>query len=221
MERLLLFAGLLGVSIQRILEPLAELGRWLIGYGPYGLFAIAFLDSAMLPLPSGPDLVMMTLSAIDPSRVWLFAFMAAGGSMLGCTLMYLLASWAGTGALSRVGSKRRQQIERLLARYGALVIVGVCILPPPFPFKPFVLTAGILKIHLPRFIGAIFVGRSIRFLIEGWLAIEFGDSAPEIFAEYGIHILVAIVLLVIALVLWRWFGPRARPTAAFFRGRDK
>ncbi len=216
-----MFSGLLGVSIQKILESLAALGHWLIGYGPYGLFAIAFLDSAMLPLPSGPDLVMMTLSAIDPSGVWLFAFMAAAGSMLGCTLMYLLASRAGTGALNRVSSRRRQQIERLLARYGALVIVGVCILPPPFPFKPFVLTAGILRIHLPLFMGAILVGRSIRFLIEGWLAIEFGDRAAEIFAEYGIQILVAILLLVIALVLWRRFGPRARPAAAFYRGRGK
>src|SRR5262245_20900294 len=70
---------------------LSELGAWLLAYGGWGLFAISLLDSAFVPLPSGPDLVMITLSAKNAAAMPLYALAATLGSTLGCTILYLLA----------------------------------------------------------------------------------------------------------------------------------
>ena len=80
------------------------------------------------------------------------------------------------------------------------------ILPPPFPFKPFVLSAGVFKLKLPRFVTAIFVGRATRFLIEGWLAIQLGESAGDTIKQHGLKVLIvvgAILLLAVALKVYR------------------
>jgi uncharacterized membrane protein YdjX (TVP38/TMEM64 family) len=75
------------------------------------------------------------------------------------------------------------------------------VLPPPFPFKPFVLCAGVFKLKTWRFVTAIFVGRAIRFLVEGWLAIRFGEDAGRIIKQHGWKLLVAIAVIVVIAVL--------------------
>src|SRR5262249_51171396 len=99
---------------------LADLGNSLIEYGAIGLFAISFLDSAFVPLPSGPDLVMIVLSATTHAMMPLYALAATLGSTIGCTILYLLARRAGMAALSRIRPERRDKIENLLGRYDML-----------------------------------------------------------------------------------------------------
>ena len=193
----LLAPAFLGIGKQ-----LAELGAWLLAYGGWGLFAISLLDSAFVPLPSGPDLVMITLSAKNPAAMPLYALAATAGSTLGCTILYLLARRAGVAALNRVKVEKRSRIENLLGRYDMLAVMIPAILPPPFPFKPFVLCAGVFKFKLPRFVTAIFIGRAARFLLEGWLAIRFGGEAEPLIKRHGwkVLVVVAVVLLTIVIV---------------------
>ncbi|HXG65680.1 MAG TPA: VTT domain-containing protein, partial [Blastocatellia bacterium] len=145
-----------------IKSKLAALGAWLATFGAFGLFTIALLDSALLPLPSGPDLIMITLSAAYPAWMPVYALAATAGSTIGCTLLYLVARRAGVAALRRIKLERRERIENLLGRYDMLAIMVPAILPPPFPFKPFILSAGAFKLRIERFVAAIFVGRAIR-----------------------------------------------------------
>src|SRR5689334_18076182 len=161
-----------------------------MAYGAIGLFGISFLDSAFVPLPSGPDLVMIALSAANHGMMPVYALAATFGSTIGCTILYLIARRAGVVALSRVRPERRDKIENLLGRYDMLAVMIPAILPPPFPFKPFVLAAGAFKFKIPRFVAAIFLGRAIRFLLEGWLAIQFGQDAFNLIKQNGLKVLL-------------------------------
>jgi membrane protein YqaA with SNARE-associated domain len=205
---------LISLSIFSLKSWLANLGASLVAYGAFGLFAISLLDSAFIPLPSGPDLIMITLSAADHSRMLLYALAATVGSTLGCTILYLIARRAGLVALSRVSPERRDRIENLLGRYDMLAVMLPAVLPPPFPFKPFVLSAGVFKLKLPRFVAAIFIGRAIRFLLEGWLAIRFGDEAWPLIKQHGLKVLLIVGVLLLIFFAVNYFR-RKRQSQAF------
>lgn len=174
---------------------LQSLLEWLKDWGAPGLFGISLIDSAGIPLPGGVDLVMIWLSANKPALMPVYALAATAGSAIGCTMLYLLARRAGVAALKRVTPARRDRIENLLGRYDLIAVMVPSVMPPPFPFKPFVLGAGVFKLHTWRFITAIFVGRGLRFLIEGWLAVKFGENAGGIISQHGWKVLVAVALV--------------------------
>jgi membrane protein YqaA with SNARE-associated domain len=202
---------LIAFSTVSVKSWLADFGTKLIAYGAFGLFAISLLDSAFIPLPSGPDLIMITLSAADHSRMLLYALAATLGSTLGCTILYAIARRAGMIALNRVKPARRDRIENLLGRYDMLALMLPAVLPPPFPFKPFVLSAGVFKLKLPRFIAAIFIGRAIRFLIEGWLAIRFGDAAWPLIKQHGLKVLIVVGVLLLIFLAVNFFRRKGEP----------
>lgn len=192
--------------IVKVIRRLAELGAWLTTLGALGLFLISFLDSALVPLPSGPDIVLIALSAAEPSWMPVYALAAAAGSTLGCTALYLMSRRAGTRALKRLEPARRGRIENLLGRYDMLAVLVPALLPPPFPLKAFVLSAGVFKFKSSRFVLAIFLGRAARYLIEGWLAIEFGREAWQLIRQNGLLVLLALVLASatwLAVAVWR------------------
>jgi membrane protein YqaA with SNARE-associated domain len=198
-------ASLIGIK-----RSLAEFGAWLMTFGTFGLFAIALLDSALLPLPSGPDLIMIALSALNPSWMPVYALAATAGSTIGCTALYLVARRAGEGALKRVSPEKRERIKNLLGRYDIFAVMTTAVLPPPFPFKPFILGAGVFKLKIARFVTAIFVGRAIRFLVEGWLAIQFGEDAFRLVQAHGLKVLIVVAVIVAAIVAVKFYRQRLR-----------
>lgn len=185
-------------GLKGVLESLLE---WLKAWGAPGLFGISLIDSAGIPLPGGVDLVMIWLSANRPGLMPVYAMAATSGSAIGCTILYLLARRAGVAALKRVTPAKRDRVENLLGRYDLIAVMVPSVMPPPFPFKPFVLGAGVFKLKTVRFITAIFIGRGVRFLIEGWLAIEFGENAGEIMSQHGWKVLGAAAMIAAA-----WFA---------------
>lgn len=189
-------------SLQSLLE-------WLKAFGPLGLFGISLVDS-FIPLPGGPDVVMIGLSANTPALMPLYALAATGGSAIGCTLLYLIARRGGVAALKRVSAAKADRIENLLGRYDLIAVMVPAVLPPPFPFKPFVLCAGVFRLKTWRFISAIFIGRAVRFLIEGWLAIRFGEDAGRIIRQHGWKVLVAVAGLAACFLVVSFFRARRR-----------
>jgi membrane protein YqaA with SNARE-associated domain len=189
---------------------LQSLFEWLKAYGSFGLFGISLIDSAGIPLPGGPDTVMILLSANAPALMPLYALAATAGSAIGCTLLYLVARRGGVAALNRLKTEKRARIENLLGKYDLIAVMVPAVLPPPFPFKPFVLCAGVFRLKTWRFITGIFVGRAIRFLIEGWLAIRFGEDAGRIIKQHGWKVLIAVLVTVAVAVTVRFFLTRSR-----------
>lgn len=195
-----------------IKESLKKLAEWLVTFGPFGLFAISLIDSAGLPLPGGPDAVMILLSARNHTLMPIYAICASAGSTIGCTMMYWIARRAGIIALKRVQPERRARVENLLGRYDMLAIIVTAILPPPFPFKPFVLSAGVFKLKLLRFVMAVFIGRMVRFCAEGFLAITFGEAAGEIIKQHGLKVLLVILIMAAGLIVINRLRARRRPS---------
>src|SRR5207237_9189166 len=100
-----------------IKQSLQTFGEWLVTFGPFGLFAISLIDSAGLPLPGGPDTVMILLSARSHGLLPLYAMVASLGSTLGSTMMYWVARRTRMLALRKIKPARRERIENLLGRY--------------------------------------------------------------------------------------------------------
>jgi membrane protein YqaA with SNARE-associated domain len=180
---------------------LTRLSEYLITYGAFGLFAVALLDSTFVPLPSSADALMLLLSTTNPSWMLLYAFMATAGSAIGCWILYLISRRAGARALNKFSEARQQRVKNWIERYDALAVLVATLLPPPFPFKLFVITAGVFRFSLLRFMLAIIAGRAFRFLLEGYFAVRYGAQAKEILAKYypwiGLGLVVAILIFVL------------------------
>ena len=101
-------ATFIALGIKSVLQGLLE---WLKAYGSLGLFGISLIDSAGIPLPGGPDAVMILLSANTPAMMPLYALAATAGSAIGCTLLYLIARRGGVAALNRLKPEKRARIE--------------------------------------------------------------------------------------------------------------
>ena len=184
---------------------LTRISEYLITFGAFGLFAVALLDSTFVPLPSSADALMILLSTTNPSWMVLYAFMATAGSAIGCWILYLLSRRAGARALNKFSEAKQLRVKNWIEKYDALAVLVATLLPPPFPFKLFVITAGVFRFSLLRFMLAVIAGRAFRFLLEGYFAVRYGAQAKEILAKYypwiGLALVAAIVLFVL---LKRW-----------------
>ena len=178
------------------------MSEYLITFGAFGLFAVALLDSTFVPLPSSADALMLLLTTAHPRWMLLYAFMATAGSALGCWILYLVSRRAGARALRRFSEAKQKRVKELIERYDMAAVLVATLLPPPFPFKLFVVTAGVFRFSLVRFMIAIVVGRAFRFLLEGYFAVRYGAEAKAILAQYypwiGLGLAVAILAFVIA-----------------------
>jgi membrane protein YqaA with SNARE-associated domain len=187
--------------------------EYLITFGAFGLFAVALLDSTFVPLPSSADALMILLSTTHPRWMLLYAFMATAGSALGCWILYLVSRRAGARALRRFSEAKQRRVKELIDRYDMAAVLVATLLPPPFPFKLFVVTAGVFRFSLVRFMIAIVCGRAFRFLLEGYLAVRYGDQAKAIIAQYypwiGLGLAVVILLYVSSMSLRRHRSARS------------
>jgi membrane protein YqaA with SNARE-associated domain len=185
--------------LHKITGGLTKLTHYLVSFGPLGLFAIAFLDSVMIPMPGGVDAVLLLLSASRPGWMLIYVATATIGSTAGCVVLYLISKRAGHRALRRFSESKQKRVKDLIDRYDVLSVLVASLLPPPFPFKLFVVSAGVFRLSLLRFTIAIAAGRTFRYLLEGYLAARYGDHAKEILGRYypaiGLGLAVLIVLV--------------------------
>ncbi len=181
---------------------------WLGPLAGWNLFVIGFLDSSVLSFPFVVDFLLVEFSLHAPARMPFYVFMATAGSVAGCFWLYLLGR-KGAASVQRHGGGRSQRIQRWVQRYRFLSVAVPAILPPPLPFKPFVLTAGAFEIPLSTFLTALFVGRGLRYALEGILALRYGPAAVRYFAENRLEFTLGIVLTVLLTYLaGRWLFAR-------------
>lgn len=193
--------------IHKITGALGQVSQYLISLGPFGLFAIAFLDSVMVPMPGGVDAVLLLLAAARPSWMLIYVAAATIGSTIGCVALYRLSQRAGKKALSKFSESKQKRVKDLIDRYDVMSVLVASLLPPPFPFKLFVVSAGVFRLNLMRFTLAVAGGRTFRYLLLAYLAARYGDQAKDLLARYypaiGITLAVLIVLFFVAKALMR------------------
>ena len=184
-------------------------GKWLTAtIGGPGLFVIAFLDSSVLSLPEINDILVIWMVTQHKGRMLYYALMATLGSITGCFLLYWIGRTGGDAVLrKRFHERHIEKGMRLFQRFGLLAVLVPAILPPPAPFKIFVLLAGVARVRVGTFALAVGVGRGSRYLAEGLLAIWYGDMAIAYIRENGKPIAVVVAVLVllagIAYFVWR------------------
>jgi membrane protein YqaA with SNARE-associated domain len=174
--------------------------------GP-GVFLTAFFDSAFTLPPSGNDILVVLMVLRHKSWMPYYVTVATLGSLAGCYLLYVLAAKGGEAFLrKRVKESHVGRVLGLYQRHGLLALMIPALLPPPAPFKLFVLAAGLANLRPFAFIGAIVVARGIRFFALGWLAITYGDRALDLMRTRGPEVALALVAVILAGVLawWLW-----------------
>ncbi len=197
----------------KLTKYLSRLSDYLVAFGPFGLFAVAVLDSSFVPLPSSADALMLLLTAAHPRWMVLYALVATAGSAVGCLILYYASRRAGRRALKRFSESKQKRVKELIDRYDVLSVLIASLLPPPFPFKMFVVTAGVFRFSLTRFMAAIVVGRGFRFLLEGYFAIRYGAQAKVFLAKYYPWIGLGLAALIVVGFLVRGFLKR-KPESA-------
>ena len=182
-----------------ILAVLKPLGVW-------GVLGFAAVDAAFLGMPL--DAIVAGYSYADPRRLLLYAGMAAAGSALGSIVIYLIGYKGGEVLLvKRIGQQRFDRITASFERHGVLAIMLPSMLPPPTPFKLFVLSAGVAEMSFGRFLAAIFFGRLIRFSLVSLIVIRYG---PQILGFVGgvvhnhLRYLIAVVAVTTLIGWWVW-----------------
>ena len=191
--------------MQRIVEWVQTLAMSL---GAPGLFIVAFLDSSFLSLPEINDLLLVWMVTQSESSMVVYAASATAGSIAGCLALYYVGRVGGEAVLRK--RFRSETVDRGIAvfqRYGVIAVLIPSLLPPPAPFKIFVLLSGVAGLNVYRFVAAIAIGRGIRYFGEGMLAVLYGDLAIEYIRANARTVSLALVgVLVAGLVgylLWR------------------
>ena len=190
---------------------------WVLGvadaFGGPGLFLLAFLDSSFLSFPEVVDVLMVSLVAKYPERMLWYALMPTIGSIAGSYLLFLFALRGGEAFVRRRLHERH--VERAFAlfrKYGLLAIVVPSVMPPPVPYKIFLLAAGASGMKRVDFLIAVSLGRSVRYFGEALLAAWYGEAALrriEAFARDHAVLVIALVLLVTgAIGVWIWWSHR-------------
>lgn len=173
------------------------------GTAGLGLFGIAFFDSSLLSLPEINDALLLYFGARFPKRAFYYALMTMLGSVTGASLLYGLARWQGFSFLEKRFPKGRiQSVFELVRRYGAFAVLLPSILPPPFPFKIFVLSSGALGLSIPRFVAAMVVGRTLRYFGEAWLAVRYGDEALGYLHANTANVLIGVLVVAVGAVVF-------------------
>jgi membrane protein YqaA with SNARE-associated domain len=162
--------------------------------GIWGPFVIAFADSALLGMPV--DFIVATYVYQDRRRLLLYIAMASLGSALGSIPLYIVGYLGGEKVLrKRISEERFLKIHRSFEQHEFWALMFPGMLPPPMPFKIFVLGAAVFEMSFRDFLVAIFLGRFVRFLVLSVLVLWFGPQIVGLFGgalkRHWIWILVA------------------------------
>ena len=193
-----------------LISPIFRLFRRL---GISGLFLLSALDSSFLVLPFGNDLLLIALvSSNRNSLSWIFyVLISVLGSLVGVLLIDLVMRKTGEKGLERF--LKKEKIKRLkdkIENKAGLTLFVATVLPPPFPFTPMVMTASALQCPRRTLLGAVFLGRLVRFSIEALLAVYFGGRLIAYLnsrvLEYLVYGLIAIAVVASIFSVIGWLG---------------
>ena len=187
---------------------------WLVHLGGLGLILLAIADNSLVPLPGSLDVLTIWLAASNRQLWFYYAAMAVAGSVIGGYITYILASKGGKEALEhRVSKKTAQKVYRRFERWGFGTVAVSAMMPPPFPMVPVMLAAGAMQYSRKKFIGALALGRGVRFTIVAGLGAIYGDAIVSFFSRYykpALYTLIGLAVIggIIALVQYLRYRKR-------------
>jgi membrane protein YqaA with SNARE-associated domain len=195
-----------------------ELGRYVsvapLYYAAPAMIVIGALDSSLLSLPEINDYVVVLRCIKHPSAVFYFPLFAATGSVMGCFLLYSIMRRGGQALMRRrFKAEHVLRAERAYARFGVLALAVPAVLPPPLPFKIFVATAGALEYPRWRFLLTVMIARSLRYYVEGILAVYYGERVLRFLRDNGLVVISIVFALGLVVLLVYLLSGRGRAAA--------
>jgi membrane protein YqaA with SNARE-associated domain len=193
---------------------------WVQGFaeslGGPGLFVIAYLDSSFLSFPQVCDALIVLLTVRHHERVLFYALTTTIGSVAGCYSLYLVGRKGGEAFLRKRFHERH--VDRALdvfRRHGILSVLVPSLMPPPMPFKIFVLAAGVSRMSTFDFLVAVSLGRAARYFGIAMLALWKGQQALEwIQNNAGKAGLALATVIVLGATVYFWWKKRQRGRSA-------
>jgi membrane protein YqaA with SNARE-associated domain len=190
----------------------SKLWNWVRHLGGPGLVILGVADNSIIPLPGSMDVLTIWLTVHHHSLWWYYAAMATAGSILGGYITYGMASHGGKAALERKLSPRRaKKVYRAFERWGFGAIAIPALLPPPFPFVPFLLAAGALQYSRKKFFAALALGRGLRYSILAYLGVIYGRQFLRFFnknTKPTVIVLISLSAIAGAVALYGYFRLR-------------
>ena len=191
-----------------------SLRRWIVHLGGLGLIPLGLLDNSIIPLPGSMDVVLIILCARQQDPWLYYALMATVGALIGGYVTYRLARRGGRQTLERRFPRPQvDKINRIFERWGFGAVAIPALLPPPFPFVPFLLAAGALQYSRKKFLIALTLGRAIRYFIVAVLGFVYGRHILRFFSRYNkeaIATLVGLAVVGTALTLIQYLRYRKK-----------
>jgi len=186
---------------------ITRLWRWLRHLGGPGLILLGIADNSVVPLPGSMDVLTIWLAAHQRSWWLYYAAMATAGALIGGYITYGLARKGGKEAFERkLPKKQAEKVYQRFERWGFWAVAVPAILPPPFPIVPFLLAAGALQYSKKKFLGALALGRGIRFAIVAGLGAHYGNHIVRFFSKYYEPALYTLIGLAVIAGLFTLMG---------------
>src|SRR5271163_4629623 len=201
------------------LHPLLAVPLWrqLRHLGGIGLVLLGLIDNSVIPVTGSMDVLTIWLAARHQEPWPYYAFMATVGAVIGGYITYALARKGGKEMMERKLSKKRAaQFSKAFASWGFAAIVIPAVLPPPFPFLPFLIAAGAMQYSRKKFLAALALGRGIRYFIEAYFGFRYGSHILRFFNRYykpALAVLIGLALIGTAVTLVQYLRYRKKQKA--------
>jgi membrane protein YqaA with SNARE-associated domain len=180
---------------------LRNLANILVAVGPWGLLALAFLDSSGIPIANTLDAYLIFLAIKEPHRAYWYAAIAVAGSTIGNVALFLAARHGGRRFLRRAESGRRLRFRRWFERFGLVTVFIPAVMPIPMPLKIFVISAGALHTRFLPFLAVILAARIPRYFGETWLGVKLGQESTAYLRHHVWQFVIASIALAVLLCL--------------------
>jgi membrane protein YqaA with SNARE-associated domain len=191
---------------------LVKIARWIRHLRGLGLLVVGLADNSIIPLPGSMDVLTIWLAAGQPQWWYYYAAMATLGSVIGGYVTYNLARKGGKQAFEKKVHKRTAtKVYKRFERWGFGAVAVPALMPPPFPIVPFLLAAGAMQYSHKKFLGALALGRGVRFTIVAGLGALYGNHIVSFFAKYyapALLILAAVALATGGYALFKYLQSR-------------
>jgi len=198
------------------LHPSLAIAIWrqLRRMGGPGLVLLGIADNSVIPLTGSMDVLTIWLAARHHEPWPYYAAMATLGAVIGGYITYAVARKGGREAMDRKLSKRRaKQVSLTFERWGFFAVAVPALLPPPFPFVPFLLAAGAMQYSPLKFVGALTVGRGVRYTVAAGLGYHYGRHILRFFSQYykpAMAILIALAVIGATLLLIQYLRHKSK-----------
>jgi len=189
---------------------LHTLSEALVRFGPAGVFLLAVLDSAGVPIPAAMDFLLMFVAYKSPDHAYFTAAMATLGSLGGNVTLFLLSRHGVRRFFKPHVPGQPGRFRVWFDRYGLVTVFIPALLPIPLPLKVFVISAGVLRTPMAQFVAVILVARVIRYFGEAYLGIRLGLGAQDYLRHNKWTLMGVAVGLALAMVLLLRLAERRR-----------